>query len=114
MSFQFRDKDVMRDSAKYFAQVQGGLTETCGVWEQGVVGFGVGAAGLQVRPSPGEGPSTTTGQLSWTISVVTALWSQVVVSVYHKGIIPGWISSDQRVFRFLKRLLLAFSWVLVR
>lgn len=54
------------------------------------------------------------GQLSWTISVVTALWSQVVVNVYHKGIFPGWISSDRRVFGFLKHLLLAFSWVPVR
>lgn len=27
-----------------------------------MVGFGVGAAGLQVRSSPGEGPSSTTGQ----------------------------------------------------
>lgn len=26
------------------------------------MGFGVGAAGLWVRPSPGEGPFTTTGQ----------------------------------------------------
>lgn len=66
------------------------------------------------RPIETELCCFAAGQLSWTISVVTALWSQVVVCVYHKAIIPGWISSDRRVFCFLKHLLLAFSWVLVR
>lgn len=33
------------------------------------------------------------GQLSWTISVLTGLWSQVVLSVYHEDIIL-WLSSS--------------------
>lgn len=56
------------------------------------------------RPIETELCCFAAGQLSWTISVVTALWSQVVVSVYHKGIIPGCISRDRRIFCFLKHL----------
>lgn len=66
------------------------------------------------RPIETELCCFAAGQLSWTISVVTALCSQVVVSVYHKGIIPGWISSDGRLSRALEHLPLAFWWARVR
>lgn len=61
---------------------------------------------LQSRWHSWAGPIETelcclaAGQLSWTISVVTALRSQVVVSVYCNGIILGWISSDRFICLF--------------
>lgn len=66
------------------------------------------------RPIETELCCFAAGQLSWTISVVTALWSQVVVNVYHKGINLWYISSDQLVFCFLKHFMLAFSLIWVR
>lgn len=49
------------------------------------------------------------GQLSWTISVVTGLWSQVVSSVYHKDLI--WWSSGAvpGAWSAVKHFTLAFS-----
>lgn len=66
------------------------------------------------RPIETELCCFAAGQLSWTISVVTALWSQVVANVYHKGIILWYISNDQLVFCFLKHFTLAFSLMWIR
>lgn len=49
------------------------------------------------------------GQLSWAISVVTGLWSQVVLSVYHKDLILGSIRSVPGALSFVKPFTLAFS-----
>lgn len=49
------------------------------------------------------------GQLSWTISVLTGLWSQVVLSVYHTGVILRLSSSVSLASSLRKHFMLAFS-----
>lgn len=49
------------------------------------------------------------GQLSWTISVVTGLWSQVVSSVYHEDLILWSSSTVPGALSSVKHFTLAFS-----